>query len=339
MSGLLISMAVVCLATDVSAAPKQAVGAVKQLDVNQGTITLVTGTGNALKDQVYSLAAKDIPVMDDLGNKLKLDGLRAGATVRLTLSVDDDVAGILLELPRRMAQLETIDPDKRTITTNEGEDAPARSYIVPKDAKVALFQQPCQLGGLREGLSAEMVLSLDRMSVLSLNGCYLKGADVHGAIIGVDVASHTLTLLLGRTSHYSVVTYAVEKDFHFLFRGELRKASLADLPRCKSPADLPKASTVFLRLTPKRRTVLIVAAAPAQLRGTIREVDAKNALLVFECDGGRRETFAVPNDARIEVSGDRTPLANLSSGVPARIFLSPDGTQVIWIDAAEADDD
>lgn len=240
-----ITMALACLAPDAPAAQKQAVGAIKQLDVNQGTIILATGTGNAVKDHVFSLAAKDIPVADDLGNKLKLGGLRAGTTVRLTLSADDDVVGILLELPRKTAHLKTIDPDKRMITTNATEDAPARSYTVTRDAKISLFQQACQLGDRREGLSAEMVLSLDQMSVVSLNGCYLKGADVHGAIVHVDEASHTLTLLVGRTSHYNVVTYDVEKDFHFLFRGELRKASLADLPRCKSPVDLPRPRPSF----------------------------------------------------------------------------------------------
>lgn len=297
---------------------------VKSVDAQKGTITVHTFAGERPAEQAttYNLANKDVKVTVNERGAAKLADLVDGTRVLLRLSGDADVVAISAFAPSMRVRVKSIDAANKTITIFAGERGETKELKIAPDARIP--------EKLEADATADVVLSLDRSTVLALNAAQVRrdgerdpaerrvGAGVRGLALSVDPQKGTIEVLTGGEANPKITTYSVTKDTQFFINERPSENMKLE--------NIPRAARITYRATDDGKISHLSLLSP-MVGGVIGEIDVKAGTLSLRTEG---EPKALKFTAATVVqSGERrTTTADLKAGLRVMVQLSLDGTQV-----------
>ena len=312
---------------------------VKSIDIEKGTLTVLTGGDRNPTEHTYSLAGKDVKVtIIPSGQAAKLADLTAKTMVILLLNKQEDVTAIRAQAPTMGGVIAKVDADKSEITLG-GERAASEAFSVAPDAKLQLNGREAKLDQYKAGTRVNLVLSLDRKMVLAMN----TGGDERrdpgpregardgdvprtlGVVIGVDAGKSRVEVLVGNEDDYAIRTLEITKDMPIQVRLDRNVKEIGI-------AELPKASKVSLTFSPDKKTVTRIEVLAPQVKTMVQEIDVQKRKITYN-----EKTLDIAADARIMLNRTDIPLTEINKGMRVMLVLNLERTQVIAIQAYRAD--
>jgi hypothetical protein len=306
-------------------------------------------------DKTFSLA-KDVEIASPsrggfsfgrggsgLFKAVKLTDLAPGVNVALTLSPDEKtVTSVLAEGPMVRGQLKLVDAAKNSLTITspgrggrergEPPTAEEKSYTVAPDAEIAIDDgrggrfsiKEARVTDLAQGAIVMARLSVDLKQIQFL---VAEGPSRQGTVKSIDAAKNTLTLSAapGRGDEAGEeVTLTVAPDAMVLLDdGKGRRLSVKE----GKIADVPAGAAATVRLSLNQALVSQIRVEGPTVMGQLKSVDADKGTIIISIFKGRGQqpeevSFTVAKDARINVDGADSSLANLKVGdVPPFVQL------------------
>lgn len=302
-------------------------GVVKAVDPQKGTITVHTFASEraAAQTTTYNLASKDVKV--SVGETTaKLTDLIEGTRVILRLSGDDDVLAISAVLPTLRVRLKAVDAANKTVTVLAGEGGETKELKLAADARIPEKVEP--------GSAAEVVLSLDRSTVVSLQtvivrrdgdqpreGVRRDAPGVNGVVVGVAPEKNTIEVLTGGDDNVKITSYQITKDTQLVQDERAQPLQLDKIAR---------ATRVVLRLADDGKTVTHLQVFAPSTRGTITSVDAKSIAINMR---GQQLSFKLAENVVIRLGDQALLPTELKAGMLVILGLNADRSEVTTIRA------
>jgi RNA polymerase sigma factor (sigma-70 family) len=339
-------------------------GIIRAVDLKAGTITIQSLRDGDRGETTFSLAGKDVEVLSPIERRAKLSDLAPGLRVALALNDQNDVTAVRIEPVTGFGFVIRADADKRTLTLRmprEGERPAEATLRVAPDAGVMIDGRRAALTDLRQGVRVQLVLDIDRQTVLSVragepqrdgdrprveadrprDGDKPRDGDrprerdgdrqgrVFGTIIDIDQAKGTINVLVGREGNLAISTFNVAKDAPV--KVMFNERSVQEM----SFKDLAKPVTANLVLGDDKTVSAINITAPSQ-RGRIKSVDADKRTITL--GGEERElTLELVPDAKVLLGRQEMRLGQLEQGTMAIVGLTPDRRRVLGIQIIRGD--
>jgi len=309
-------------------------GIFKSIDPQKGTITVQTFAGERLaeKTTTFNLAGKDTKVTVNERGTAKLSDLSEGTRVQLRLSADDDVVAINAAAPTMRVRLKAVDAANKTVTILVGERGETKELKVAAEVRLPEKVEP--------GIPAEVVLSLDRSTVIALNPASERrpdgdgnrraiaertaGRGLHGVAVSVAADKGTIEVLEGGEENPKFTTYQVAKDVQFL----QNERPTTDIKL----ENIPRAARLTFRLAEDGKTITHLSVLAPMTGGVIAEVDAKTGAITLRTEREPKSFKLAPN-AVIRMGDRKVEASELKVGMRVLLHLSMDGTQVQAINA------
>ncbi len=263
------------------------------------SITVTVKAGGEAAEKTFDLA-KDVRVSfgggkgGKVAEEAKLADLKAGAPVRLLLSLDGKSAvAIQAEGATIRGTLKEVDAEKRTLTVTvaaKNEPAEDKAVEVAKDARVSIDGKDGKLADLPAGAQVAVQLSPKGAKAVVIQA---DGGGVRGLVRG-NATDDSVTIG-GKGDDQ---TFTVGKDTQVIVEGRPGKLS-----------DLIEGTVVNARASADRkRLVGAVNAEGPTHRGIIKETDEKNNKITLIVGGkngvgGEEKTFALTKKTAIVTEG------------------------------------
>jgi len=311
---------------------------VKSIDTQKGTITVQTFAGENLAEKAttFNLAGKDVRVTVNERSVAQLADLSAGTRVRLQLSAEDDVVAINAVAPTMRVRVKSVDAANKTVTIFVGERGETKEVKVAAEVRLPANVQP--------GMPAEMVLSLDRSTVVALNPASerrpdgerqtdgdrraiaerIAGRGLRGVAVNVAADKGTIEVLEGGEENPKFTTYQVAKDVQFL----QNERPTTDIKL----ENIPRAARLTFRLAEDGKTITHLSVLAPTVGGVLAEVDGKAGTFTLRTER-ERKTFKLAPNALIRMGDRKVEAAELKIGMRVVLHLSMDGSQVQTMNA------
>ncbi len=323
-----------CLVVVHAVAAQDIKGTIQKLDLETGV--LVIRPFPADKEKELSLASREVPVSNGLGQPAKLLDLRVG--LRGTFKIDGEyVTAISLDGPARWGYLRKVDPATRTIWLED----PIRTHTVVLGEKTRVLVNGAErpLGQAPIGQPAQAVFSPDGTTILQLTvgrgatvqDPYRKFLRVDTTLLEVDFTRRTLSLLQkpgGEPLRIERMQVAPDVAVRLEYQSRpLGEGTLAELT----------GGPVQVRLIIDADTRVVEALeveAPTYSRHRLVSVDAEARTLTIADSSQERRVLAFdPAMQVLFTSRKATPggLADLKLGKAATMILSLDRKRVIAV--------
>jgi len=205
---------------------KEIKGAIRQLDLKTGALTLQLASSD--KQMALSLAAKDLPVTNPLGEKLKLTDLRAELRVSAKIRGEDEVVALKIDGPYLYGIVKKVDVAARTVTFKKvfGD----RTITVPAQAKFMLTGEEGKINDLKIGGAVQVLFSLDRKSILQVQAGkginardpYLRITRYYGILVDVDQPKRQVQVFVQSTDAGAIKAYDVSPDAYLRLQYHLK---------------------------------------------------------------------------------------------------------------------
>jgi serine/threonine-protein kinase len=291
-------------------------GFVKQVDAERRTITLTDrdfeGTYGVTKNGNISIDNKPGSLADIPADAY----VTLGWFADLKTCRNVNVSGPAL----RGLVVKAVDLDKGTVTFNEeGQptEVSGRAFHVAKDVNVHIDGKPGKVSSLAPGALADVVISADRKSIVSMN---VAGPAFQGVVVkSVNAEGSTITIDSDRQPpEVAGKTLAVARD---------AAVTIDDQPG--TLAALPAGARVNLTLSVDRTTIREIGAnGPGFFSVPVKSVDVENGTITCESDRQPAEvagkTFRVTKNFRIKIDGKPGKLADLAAGAFMNVNLTAD---------------
>jgi len=351
-------------------------GSFLRFDAEKGLITLSLGRDEGRNEQTYHLAAKNVPFKSNLGEPIRPASLIKGTQVTLTLNELDDVAGVEAAYPTLAVVLKSVNPARHAIsvTHERGERAfkvapAAKLSLLGKPAKLEEFKEGTRVE-LTLDFERETVLAIGlvrrdgdggvrgprdgegppRKGPRDGDAPVRKGPrdgerpgkdaprdgerprvpgrpvfDVNGVITSVNVKEGTIDVLGGGEGDPWIKTFTMPKDLK-------AQVKMARINLELSLSQLSKAQRVSFNLGADKKTIASLVAFNPAFRDTVKAVDAAaNKITAGET------VYAVDKDATILIQNKPGTLAEVTPGMFASYFLTPDRSRILVIQAFRAE--
>jgi RNA polymerase sigma factor (sigma-70 family) len=337
-------------------------GVIKALDLKAGTITILSIRDGDRGETTFNLAGKDIEVFSPVERKATLKDLSPGLRVALSLNDGNDVAAIRVEPVSGFGFVIRTDAQKRTLTLRmprEGERPAEATLRMAPDAGVFINGRRGELTDLDQGVKVQLLLDIDRQTVLSLRagepqrdferpkereGDRPRDGDrprergerdgdrqgrVFGTIIDIDQTKGTINVLIGREANLEIATFNVAKDAPV--KVMFNERPVQEL----SFKELTKPATANFVLNGDKTVAAINVSAPSQ-RGRIKAVDAEKRTITL--DGEQRsQTLELVPDAKVLLGRQEVRLGEIEPGTMAIVGLTPDRRRVLGVQVIRGD--
>jgi hypothetical protein len=139
-------------------------GTIRELDLKTGVVTLQllpTPTQREL-----SLAAKDLPVTNPLGQIGKLADLREELRITAKVRNDDEIIAIRVDGPYLYGVIRSIDQGKKSVVLKD--EIADKTIVVPADAKLIVHGKDGTLNQCKVGDPIQVLYSLDHEKILQV---------------------------------------------------------------------------------------------------------------------------------------------------------------------------
>lgn len=313
-------------------------GIVKQLDLKDGTISI--RRKSFPEDEKFSFLKKDIDVTTPSGPKAKVDAIKIGQTVVLTIGMFGDVEAVAINAVAFNATVADIDLGKRTIKVAQNDNASA-VLAVAENATLSITKKPVFLREIKPGSEMAVSTSLDGKTVLGLNllsdpdgklatklyprvkVSKLPGTRYVGELSDIDPVKNELRLT-GPKTKYVPWQLRVAKDAVIqAIYGQVavQKLTLKDIGK--------KANATVIVSAESQATHIVLS--PPTLRARVKAVDGNAGRLTVDLDG-RNQSYELPRGVKI-MNGTRVMrLAELEANLSVNLVLSFDREQLLAVD-------
>ncbi|MFO0968003.1 MAG: sigma-70 family RNA polymerase sigma factor [Gemmataceae bacterium] len=324
-------------------------GAFVSFDAAKGLITLLVGAerGRDGVEKTYHLAAKEVPFLSNLGDKVRPMTLTKGAQVALALNELDDVAEVRVNYPTVAAVLSGVNAAEKTVSVG-GEREP-RSFKVAATAKLMVDGKPAKLEDFKGGMRVNVVFDFERSTVLAMaSGEMGRGRDVDprrpaprdgdprggdprgvrgrpeltGIVIGVNAKEGTLEVAGGSEDETWIKTLVVPKEMKI-------DSNVSRIGVELGLADIARATRVTFALADDKKTLARLSAHLPVVRVTLGEIDAAKGTVKSGA-----ATYTIDKGSKLVIPGQEGSIGNLKAGMQAIVFLSPDRSRIVLLQVA-----
>lgn len=304
-------------------------GTIKKVDLEVGTLSIRPFFQE--EDRDLSLASKDIPVRDTLGQPAQLKDLHVGS--RVTLKYEGEfVTELTYQGPHLWGHLRKVDLDKRLV---EIED-PIRTHRIVLPATTVVRQDKAEksLKDLKLDQPAQVLFTPDGKTPVELltgrsvtsRDPYLRTRLVQAVLLESNPETRTLTLLnrpAGEPMRVEKMTTTPEVAIRVEFsQRRVRDVSFTEI----------KTGPLTVNLIVDYETKLvdgIVIEAPTYSRRKLLELDLEKHTLTIE-EGKEKRTLNLDPEAIVFLNSKGTAkLSDLKIGTNVICALSPDQSRVI----------
>ncbi|MCI0461711.1 MAG: RNA polymerase sigma factor [Gemmataceae bacterium] len=313
-----------------------ATGILKALDVARGTLTLtILRDGGRQDEQTYRLA-KDVQVILATREPGKLNDLRVGMTISLTLARESRQV-VLIRVGRQprapviAAEIQSVDSAKKRLTVAVRTEAGMReqTFELAGDVRVQLGRaENAKLADLAKGMRVVLTLTPDRKTVVAIRSADREGdgkdrpgprdgEGVRGIVGSVDAARGIIQLKVG-DDQARTLSFEVARNARLM----------SDLSESIKLADIKPGLLAAVTLAPDRKQAVVVRAFNPLIEATVEAIDlAKGTITLVRGEKKGGWTLAVAKDVRLGERGQVRP-GELIAGVRVRLTLSLDGGTV-----------
>jgi RNA polymerase sigma factor (sigma-70 family) len=310
-------------------------GVVKEVDADRGTVTL--HPSKEVAGPRTFVVGKDAPVWiaDGTGTRTGfrkggLADLAAGAQLSIRLR-GKTVASLWAEGPEVQGTLKAVDAERGTVTVAivlvKGQPAEDKTFLVAEDARVKIARpvkkgdvKPDKLADLPAGALVDLKLSGDQKTV---GGIHAQGQVVRGVIKRVDAKKSTITLGVQEGEEVSEKAFRVARDAPI--HAESGKTGKA--PELKL-AGLTAGALAEVRLSLDGKEVAAILTTGPKVEGVLKTVDAKKGTVTLTVapkgQPAKDRTFRLAREARVEIDGRASKVADLPTEALVSLQLSPD---------------
>ena len=322
-----------------AADPARARGVIRAVDLNAGTVTILTRneetlvlrtnertqiTRNGERAMLEDLQQGDrATVLYDASTSLAAQIDARGEPATPLVRVEGVIAGVNTE-----AHTLTIDPIRSAQTsgpTPATAGDPVTLHVSP-NTPIALDGRPARLEDLRRGFSAGAAYNPDSFEAVRIAA--ESFAEVRGVVRDVGVVLHTLTI--EPSTGGAAITLNIGPATTISLNG--RPATLEDLRRGYHVIAAYVESTLL--------AVRIAANSLGEVTGHIRDVDVGTAMVVITplVDGPAVE-LQVAHSTVITIGGEPASLDRLRPGMAARAVFNIVSFEALLIEARPLDGD
>lgn len=197
---------------------KEFKGAIRQLDLKTGAVTLKSLYGPEVKP--FSLAAKEVPVTNPLGDKLALADLREDLRVTVKIRGEDEIVALKIDGPYLYGIIKKVDAATRSVALK---DVFATKHItVPAAAKILDGGKDGTLEDFKIGGPIQVLYALDRKTILQVQTGkgvhsrepYLRLSRAVGYLVEVEHPKRSVQVLAQSYDHGVIKTYDVSPDVY-----------------------------------------------------------------------------------------------------------------------------
>jgi hypothetical protein len=318
-------------------------GVVKQLDLRGGTIAI--RRKGFPEDEKFSFLKKNIDVTTPAGPKAKLEVIKIGQTVVLTIGSVGDVEAVTINALAFTATVADIDLGKRTIKVAQNDNESAL-LAVAENAKLSIAGKPVYLREIKPGSEMAVSTSLDGKTVLSLNllsdpdGKYasklwtrvkvsrLPGTRYVGELTDIDPVKNELCLT-GPKTKYIPWRLRVAKDANIqTIYGQVTIQNLA-------LKDIGKSANATVLVSADNQAAYIIVTPPTQ-RARVKALDGDAGRLTVEVEG-KNKSYLLPRHVKI-INGTRVMrLGDLQSNLAVNLVMSLDREQLLAVDVRQTE--
>lgn len=304
-----------------------AYGLIEDLDRDNGTLTLLLAPKQERKE--FSLAGRDLPVTDAIGQPLQLADLAARQRVALQLGSDSDVTAIRREDECQWGYVVEVRPEKRELVFKEGHLQ--RTLAVPDRAVLRIDGQEGQFTDIKTGQGIKAVFAPDRRTLLQLqvgkgigSSPYYSLKHQDGVLLKVDHQRRTIQVIV-RGERYTVEEYEYQPEAllrltHSSY--QLRTTDIAALqPYCR---------IFFYYESDARKVVQVSAEVPVLVRRKAEAVDRSGRQLKINANGSA-EQLRVATDAMIRTPAGLGRWEDVAKGDLVSCGLSLDGREIVFV--------
>jgi hypothetical protein len=307
-------------------------GTLRALDVGAGSITVSVPGDKEIK--TFSLLKRDLPVTDPLGRTLKLDDLRPGYRVYLSMSDDGDyVASVRNDADCRWGYLYRLDTAAGKVSIRAG--SVARTALLAPDVKVLVNHKAAALTALRTEQPAMLVFAPDHRHVVQVE----QGRGTFGANPYCHHTFHSGLLVKADHAHkrLKIVTLAErfeEQDLEYDGWTTVRLVLGTHLVRDNFPVESlnPYCKVSLVTESDTNKVGPITAEVPRLTNRRVASFDAGKRKLVLKGEGERIDEVTLAPDVKVMKNETKAgSLDDVREGGTVSVGLSPDGRQGIYL--------
>jgi RNA polymerase sigma factor (sigma-70 family) len=228
-----------------------------------------------------------------------------------------------------------IDAAKKTITFQSGgrgEAPTTKTFDLAKDVKVTLRTgRKAQDGKLEDvPVKTSILVKLDDTKKIVQAIEVTISTTASGNVSEIDEKS--ITLVSGRGEVKSA-TYALSKDtkIQYWLPGAGEGRGTPGQARPLKLAEVVAKMHVTVQLDDDLKVAQSINVELPRMGGTIGEIDAKKGTLSLKVGRGDDLNLTVSKDARILIEGKAGSLDKVAAGAEVNLILTPDRTQVLWL--------
>lgn len=299
-------------------------GLIRAIDTKAGTVTLQLPLSD--KQQALSLASKEVPVTNPLGQKLTLGDLREELRIIAKVRNDAEIVAIQVDGPYHYGVVRKVEAADRKVTIRN--TVSDRTFQVPTSATVVDLDTEAPFERLKPGEAARVLFSLDKKKILqvqtgkkiSARDPYLRTTRYYGVLGDVDHAKRTVHVMLQSADPGTVKTHEVSAEV--VCRLIYSQQPIEEIP-FNQVAKWVKVYYFVDRDT--NRVIAIDAETPLMIRRKVVRIDAK-AITVE--DDGKEKTLELAPDARVKTPRGEAKLADIAVGRIVNCGLTLDRRQV-----------
>jgi hypothetical protein len=191
-------------------------GTIRQLDLKVGAITLRPLLAD--KNQAFSLAAKDVPVADWLGQPIKLGDLREDLRVTAKVRNDAEIVALRLDGPFQYGAIKKVDAAARTILYKDV--FADKTVTITADAKIMVAGKEGAFEQLKAGDPVQILHALDKKTIqlvqigkgTNIRDPYLRIVKHFGILAEIDHGKRNVKIFVQSTDAGTIRTYDVAAD-------------------------------------------------------------------------------------------------------------------------------
>lgn len=321
-------------------------GVVKQLDLKGGTIAIRSTRKGVTEDETFGFLKKDIDVLAPTGQKTRLDAIKIGQTVVLTIGILGDVETVAIQAFAFRATVADVDVSRRTIKIAPTETG-AATLPVAEHAKLSIAGKPVFLREIKPGSEMTVSTSLDGKTVLGLNllsdpdgklatklyprvkTSRLPGTRLVGVLSDIDPAKKELNLTGPKTKNIPRrLTLAQDALIQVIYwQVPMQELTLREIG---------KTAQATVMVSADDRATRILIEPPTQVaKATALDGDAGRLTVEIE---GSKKTYSLRPGIKV-MNGTRVMrLSDVHPNLAVNLILSLDREQVLAIDLRGASD-
>lgn len=303
---------------------KEIKGTIRQFDLKAGQITIKSlYSENVL---ALNLAAKDVPVTNTLGEKLKLTDVREELRITAKIRGEDDVVALRIDGPYQHGFIKSIDVAARTVVFKDvfGE----KKIKIPEAAKVMIGGNPGSLADCKPGGAIQFLTSLDKKTILEVyagkgvNGRdpFLRIIRYFGVLADIDQPKRHVQILVQNTDAGMVKSYDVSPDAYLRLLYHLKPIDEVGFDQF--------AKWVKIYYYVDRDTGRIVnmdAELPVMVRRRVVKLDGRKITVE---DEQKEKTFELAANVKVLTPNGDGKIADIAAGRMINCALSLDRSQV-----------